>query len=356
MKHYAINICPKLDSGLCNQIYSLLKTICLCIENKINILFIDKFYKQINSNDYCNISFILNMDKMNLFLSTYGIFLVDSKDFLFNIEYANILDKNHNKLYCVTNKMNEYLKDNIFSLTNDISLEFPVNKILKLECCYLNIKYKLNNGYFVENYPIKNNMVTESIIYDFNNLIYKEENVTGYRPSIFWEILKNIEFTYEFVNNANSIKKSLQLNNKSKINCIHLRLEDDFIEHYSSQYSSKDKNTIKSILENKYIEIIEKNINKDEQTIILTADLNNNVIKYLNENNYTFFAIPKIYEYREFNAIIDLEIGCICNNVLVIVYESSFSYTLMYKISKNNTNIKTCQLNIENVLFNDVIS
>ena len=92
-----------------------------------------------------------------------------------------------------------------------------------------------------------------------------------------------------------------------------------------------------------------KNIKKEDLTIILTSEINNNVIKYLTNNNYFFQIVPKLYNYREFNAIIDLEVGAICNNILVIVYESSCSYTLKHRI-KNN--IQIYELVIEEIIKN----
>lgn len=351
MKYYAVDICPKLDSGLCNQLYALVTSICYCIDNEINILFIDKFYKSINTNNYCVISDILNLNSINLYLSKYSIFLVDSKNFLFNIESANIIDNNSSKdnQYDITNEIKNYLKDNILNIPYDTYFDIPFNS----DNIHLEIKYFINNGFFEEKYIIKNNTLITDIIYDFNNLTYNIHSVCGNKHKYFWDILVNIEFTDKLVNIAKNIKnqiinKNNQLNNK-KINCIHLRLENDFIEHLSNQFF-KNKDKVKCIFENEYIKTIKNHIEKNEETIVLTSDLDNNVIKYLIENNYNFLTIPKLYDDREINAVIDLEVGTICNNILIIVYESSFSYSLWHRVIKNDKKIKLCHLIFENLL------
>lgn len=348
MKYYSINICPKLDSGLCNQLYSLIMCICYCIDNNINILFIDKFYKSINTNNYCDISHILDMNIMNNYLSNYNIFLVDSKNFIFNIENAFLIDDKENELHNITNEINIFLKNKYFYISSNTILNFiPDNNIF----FSLKIKYTINNGFFQEIYKIKDKMLTEDLSYNFNNLFYNVNDICGYRPEYFWTILKNIKFTNEFTYNAKLIKNNININNCQNINCIHLRIENDFINCYSKLFNI-DFNLIKNIIENYFIKIIEEKIKKNELTIILTSEIDNNILKYLTKNNYFFQLVPKLYNDRELNAIIDLEVGLICNNILIIVFESSFSYTLKHKI-KNDVEIY--ELSIEEIIQREII-
>lgn len=342
MKYYAINICPNSDSGLCNQLYSLINCICHCINEDINILFVDKFYKSINTNNYCNINEIININFMNNFLSRYNIFLVDSKNFIFNVENAFLIDDEGNELHNVTDNINIFLKNNYFFISSNMILNFiPSNDTFLLK-----IKYTIDNGFFYEIKTIKNKMLSENILYDFNNLFYHVTSVVGYKSTYFWDILKNIEFTNEFIFNAQLIKNNINIHNSSKINCIHLRIENDLIDSYSKIFNL-DYYLIKNIFENYFIKIIEQIINKKDLTIILTSETDNNVIKYLSNNNYFFQIIPKLYNDRELNAIIDLEVGQICNNTLIIVFESSFSYTLKHKI-KNN--VQLYEISLENFM------
>jgi hypothetical protein len=342
MKYHAINICPKSDSGLCNQLYSLINCICHCMNDNINILFIDKFYKSINTNNYCNISEIMNMNYMNNYLSMYNIFLVDSKNFTFHIENAYLISEEKNEIYDVTNNVNIFLHNNYFYISSNTILNFIPND----DTFLLKIKFIINNGFFYEIQTIKNKMLIENILYDFNNLYFHAYSVVGYKSKYFWDILKNIQFTDEYISNAQLIKNNININNSLKINCIHLRIENDLIDSYSKIFNL-DYHLIKNIFENYFIFIINQMISKEDLTIILTSETDNNVIKYLTNNNYFFQIIPKLYNDRELNAIIDLEVGQICNNMLIIVFESSFSYTLKHKI-KNN--VQLYEVSLENFI------
>jgi hypothetical protein len=105
-----------------------------------------------------------------------------------------------------------------------------------------------------------------------------------------------------------------------------------------------DENEIKRKLEKYYIHAIKKSILPSDLTLILTNDMNNEVVKFLLENNYKIVTTQKNYNDRELNAIIDLEVGNLCNNVYIFVYESSFSYFLMKKIKRYNDHVKLGEL------------
>ena len=343
MKFNAINICPKLDSGLCNQLYALVNCICQCINNDINILFIDKFYKSINTNNYCNIDQVININKINNYLSQHKIFIVDSKNFIFNVDCAYVID-NNTKILDVTEEIQLFALNNEVLIPNNKELfksELEVNKEYLLI-----IKYNLNNGYFEEKCLIKNNKLITEINYNFKHLDFNIYSVVGLKDKFFWDILQNIEFCDDFVEKANNIKNTVKDLNYNKINCIHLRLEEDFIKHYSENLQM-DKNEIKQKLEKYYIHSIKKIILPSDLTLILTNDTNNEVIKFLLENNYKIITTSKLYKDRELNAIIDIEVGNLCNNVYLFVYESSFSYFLMKKIKIYNPDVKLCELSFE---------
>ena len=121
MKFNAINICPKLDSGLSNQFYALVTCICDCINNNVNILFINKFYKSINTSNYCNIDQVININKINSYLSQHKIFIVDSQNFIFNIESAYVIDKNI-KILDVTEELQAFVINNEVVISNDKKL------------------------------------------------------------------------------------------------------------------------------------------------------------------------------------------------------------------------------------------
>ena len=80
--------------------------------------------------------------------------------------------------------------------------------------------------------------------------------------------------------------------------------------------------------------------------IILTYSKNNSVLDFLKENNYTYVISNEKEEDREISAIYDFILGENCNNYFILVLESSFSYSLLYRMDKN---IKGIQIYYNNL-------
>jgi len=152
------------------------------------------------------------------------------------------------------------------------------------------------------------------------------------------ELYQSIRFTpsivYPALKFANDIQNRVK---KGTINVVHLRIEPDWLDHValysvprvSQEFAYND-------IANKYIDLICRYIQKDELTFILTGSLNNKVIAYLRENKYMYFLFPKITNYREINAAMDMVIGKQCNNVFIGCGASSFSEILKYRITGDN--------------------
>ena len=92
-------------------------------------------------------------------------------------------------------------------------------------------------------------------------------------------------------------------------------------------------------IENKYIDIIKKNINKTDMNIILCYSMNN-VIKYLQDNNYLYIIRNKIL-LREEEAIIDMLCTKRCNNIFIGNFNmkylngSTFSFLIIQHLKNN---------------------
>ena len=347
MKIYALDICPTETNGLCNQIYSIIAGIQYCINNKINIMFIGKFLKSINSNRYCNMSEIININKFNKYLSKYNVFICDINNYNFRIDHAELINGvmiknvkeqinnnyyNDNQLY-IKNETDFYI-NNYFNNNNNNSNEVT-----------LKIKYLLDDGFFTENYSIVNNKLNENIDYNFKSLKF-EGNFVYEHNEMFVDTMRNIPFSDVIMNNS-LIKNSKLLENKKTniINTIHLRIEDDVLEHFSEKLNVK-KEIIKKNIENTYINTIKKYLNKLDLIIILTYSQNNSVLDFLKENNYTYVISNEKEEDREISAIYDFILGENCNNYFILVLESSFSYSLLYRMDKN---IKGIQIYYNNL-------
>jgi hypothetical protein len=155
-------------------------------------------------------------------------------------------------------------------------------------------------------------------------------------------IFRNIVFQNKFHEKAMEYTMHLREKN-TNINCVHLRLEDDAVEHWAKENNMSPAN-FKKIIEDKYIDAIMKNLKKEDATLILSDNYDNRVIEFLRENGYNFIKTPKMSQDREIAAIYDLHIGQHCNNVYILVYDSSFSYTLLYRIYEQ-TRFKPVELN-----------
>lgn len=158
------------------------------------------------------------------------------------------------------------------------------------------------------------------------------------------ELFQSIRFTPSIVAPALKFVNDSQNNlKKSTINVIHLRIEQDWLDHVSSVRSPRvSPMVVYNEIANNYIKAIQKYIQKDESTFILTGSPNNKVIDYLRNNQYTYFLFPKITPYREMNAAMDMVIGKQCNNVFIGCGGSSFSDILKYRITGDNIQQYLC--------------
>lgn len=254
-------------TGLCNQLWSVISGIIMCIKDGKRVLLIDKFLLNVHTNSHCSIGKILCLPSMNIFLQKYNIVLVDG---------VHINERNT-----------------------------PGLKVLKL-------------GWEVIQDPLNNAIKIEL----FQSI--------RFAPSIVAPALK-------FVNDSQNNQK------KGTINVIHLRIEQDWLDHALIHRKPKaSPDVIYNEIAEKYIDLICRHIQKDESTFILTGSSNNKVIDYLRNNQYTYFLFPKITPYREVNASMDMVIGKQCNNVFIGCGGSSFSDILLHRITGDNIQKYLC--------------
>ena len=252
--------------------------------------------------------------------------------------------------FCIENQINiiiikQFLKsinsNNYCSISDVIDIK-SYNNYLKTN----NIKVLLVD------YMNKNELSNFVSLLDINNINFKS-NFKYQQDKLFFDLLRNIPFSKQIINNflTNNLQIDNIINNNKynniKINTIHLRIEDDVLEHYQSILNI-DKELLRIIVENKYVSLIKKYFNKSDIIILLTYTLNNSVIDFLNTNSYKYIINQKKNDDREISAIYDLMLGEYCNNYYICVWESSYSYTLFSKIN-NKEGIKTLQIYYENL-------
>jgi hypothetical protein len=146
----------------------------------------------------------------------------------------------------------------------------------------------------------------------------------------FFDIFHNIKFKDQYYNlSINLIKEiKFKLGDDIKINVIHLRIESDSIIHWSKMNKMNPISFYKK-LEQKYIYLINKFINKNAFTIVMTYSTKNNVINFLKMNGYNFFISRKDLSIgRECNALKDLLLARQMNNFFICTGGSTFSHLI----------------------------
>lgn len=155
----------------------------------------------------------------------------------------------------------------------------------------------------------------------------------------FFDIFKNLVFSESYYRISNNLIPEIKnkLGENIKINVIHLRIENDSINHWSS-INKMNPFQFKDLLEKKYINLIKHFINKNVFTIVMTYSANNEVIRFMANNKYNFFINRKdINQGRECNALTDLLLAQKMNNFFIGVIGSTFSNFILNTTNKRRS-------------------
>ena len=324
---FLLKIAKDPGCGLCNQLYALTGCIDHAIYYKnINIIIVDNFLKQINTIDYCPISEIVDMNAFNAYLLQYNIALID-RNYIHPTINSIVYENSQSKKIDITHDIcGKFLRNSV--------LRIPITDILAHDASMLLVTYSLGGIPITLRYQMINGKLEKEVFLDFNFTDFRGSPQLYYggsqNPKQFVSILQNMRFNVNFTSMVEAL--SSPFSNDTKINVIHLRLEEDAIASFTLQ--TKITN-YKKVLEDKYIAMIKKYIEPQDLTIILSSEYNNQVIKFLDDENYNYIKTVNVTKYRELNGLIDLIIGEKCTNIMIGVYESSFSYTLMYRLFNN---------------------
>lgn len=339
--------------GLCNQIMNLISSIIVANDENKKIVLVDKFSIDSYKEDVCPISTIINLDKLNGFLKKYGIKVFDKE--MTSIELRNIFYGVPNRDKVVTQQILDIfcLDDNVITIDKEdylnpiigdpfigVSKRLIINYTIthKNDIELFTVTVEEFAGYLKENIHLDFNVMNNSD-YVYNS--FKINELNEVHKKIFEGILENISFTDNFYNVCNALLKDIDIN--EKVNIIHLRLEEDCLDKWSN---NQDKSQYMDKLEKKYIELIQKHLNKTEQTIVLSYSTSNAVIDYLKYNEYNFVINEKQLELgSDVNAAFDFLCGTICNNIFIGNYNiekhtgSLFSYFLSKRFNKPVTKV-----------------
>jgi hypothetical protein len=338
-------------TGLSNQLFFIVLGIINAYNNKQKILIIDKFRLEPCTENMCYISEILDLNYLNLILKKFDIELVDSKNI--NFKLIKVTYGSEDKYFDITEEIKrEFYSENKISIPSRYSLNNlkgdPIIGIKKI----LKIYYEFNNKEFIDEYDeylfngVNIDLNLPYVVQSWNEIdcMIKTE-----RP-LFTYLLKNMRFVDKFYKLIDNIilmdknKDNIYINDlntlNKKINVIHLRLEKDMTFNMAGHNNMEEKEFIKE-LEIKYIGLIEKYFNKNDIIFILSYELENNVIKFLKDNNYEFYFTKKnLFEWREPHAIIDLLLSEKCSGTFIGNWQhqklenmgSSFSYVIDVRI------------------------
>jgi len=355
-------------TGLSNQLFFAISAIIIAKKKKIPLIIFDEFRLQPCSDNTCPIKDIIDLNDLNKQIYEYNVFILDKcnvKLSILSVKYGtntykiNITEEIKIKYMPSMNKL--LIPKNV--VLNDIKGD-PITGYEKK----LFITYKINEFVFTE---IFNEYRKDDICIDleksycFSN--WNEVDINSHNPIIFNKLLKSIKFTNIFNNiseNCILINKNneYEVNNFNesykKLNVIHLRLENDMTYNMSVHNKLEEVTYIK-MLEDKYIEAINKYLSKEDKLLVLGYNSNNRVIKYLKDNSYDYYITKKnIFNGREPHAIIDLLIGEKCNNVFIGNWNdkknigSTFSYVLDQRIVPS---AKRIFIDIYNITDNVII-
>jgi len=369
MKILCVILAPEKTSGLGNQIYAIAQSIQKYDKNDVDLLLFTSFLKSINSDEYCNISDIIDVKETNNSLKNITNIQIEDMN-LANLNIVQARIGINDFFIDMTNIFKTtFLKNNAFILPNSFNFTSFCESLVKeaynkyfvsldKKTFKLEITYKVNNTIINKKYDIFNGFLKESIEIDISKNPLNYIDICEKHNETFYYVKQSLVFHKSFSDTVNKfIIDNQKITASKKINCIHLRLEDDAIEHWSKE-NNFEKSLYKRILENKYLREIKNNINKDELTIILSHSYDNKVIDYLKENNYNFMTTPLWSNYRDISAIYDCLIGEKCNNVYICVWESSFSYLLGFrlkKINEENQSLRFINIYFNNITNNDLL-
>jgi hypothetical protein len=342
------------------QIFNLINSIIIAINNKKNVVIVDKFLNdRKNTLMTSNISDIINLEKFNNFLkNNYNICVFDRENLDFQVHSIKYGHPNNN-----IDLQNEILSQ--FSIPNNLRLETNVNlNFLKNYDPIPNVQknvyihYSINNIHFKEIYDEQGCFLKEPIIFnlDDSNFVYNSYTLSNNNKNIFDDILENLCFTniYDIIT-----KNYLETNNliDTKLNILDLQI-----------IGNKNNN---NKIENKYISLIDKYINKNENIIILPSKssyhldnnifLNNEIIfDFLQKNGYKYYIHPYLPVLgNEINTIIDLNLGIKCNSTYIGSFNmyklsgSNFTYSLIQLMSKESKHVL---LDIDNIDGQELIN
>jgi hypothetical protein len=318
------------------------------------LIIVDDFMGDLNSNQYHHAAIIMDFKRINKMAEEYGITLLSKHDIQMTsikVEYGLAYK---DKIADITDiVMDRFYTHNRICIPIGTSL----NRLLGYDPCenrrkLIYFTYTINGKVFQET---RDEVIdAENLEIDFMNLEKKQwltlTSITDCKTEIktFNHFLNNMYFNPIYEQYAAEFLKTAMADGGSKLNVIHLRLEEDAIPFWAGINRISCKSYEESLIQ-QYIQAIQQNIApNDGMNVILSMNTSNAVTKWMKDNHYKTIQMDKtLVKGREINAIIDLIISTRCNNVFIgnlnpINYHgSTFSYAI-FNALRNKSVKKIC--------------
>jgi hypothetical protein len=338
-----------ITGGLCNQLFRFINGIIRCAMAGKKFIVIDYFLCCLKNGNMCPVSKIINLEEMTKQINEIDlckhIKLLDRSNININIINAQYGLKSISTID-VTSILKDYhiIHKKLPTMT-DMNTFFGSDPCVKIKK-KLYLQYTLNN--YVDSIEIEENDFT--LYSDTLNLDYMTKYIfnKSYLNKYFWyssqnEVMFNnlfgkIIYTDGFYEIVKSINKKFDI---SKMNIMHLRMENDSINHFAS-FNNLRSDIYKQKLYDKYAESLEKYVDKNNPIYILSHD-EYRIAGHFKDYHFVYTDRKTkdqlLMEYygttgRELCAIIDLLIGLSCRNTFIGCHNlksrrgSTFSYVI----------------------------
>jgi hypothetical protein len=318
-------------SGFTNQIFSLVNSILVAIKRGNKIIVLDSFQRDFNSSSKIDACKIFDLDKTNYYLKKYDIALYCKSNFNYKLNAIfygvgdNILDLTDNSHSIITPRSYNTIKgDPCVGVPKELFINYTIND-------------KEFSDIYSEDYN-NNIWVKDTPQYEY---IFRWIN----SQPLFDNLIKTIHYQ-PTIDNHSFIHR---LDSNSKLNVIHIRLEEDAIIHWSKQ-NNMNQNDFKLLLSKKYIEAIKDNFNPSYKTMVVGSK-ENSVIDYLHENGYEPIFYNLNLDGREINALYDLIQASQCNETFIsnFNYSENTGSTFSYYITLLSNPKKIVSIDLDNI-------
>jgi Capsular polysaccharide synthesis protein len=302
-------------TGLCNQLIMIIHAILEARNRGNRSLIMSNFRTEIDeSNHNVPLGSIFDLDQMNRTIVAPRFKPIEDcriefKSATYGINKKRVpLPSNRLPIFCNHN-INHILSDPVYGIAKNVELNFEVDGIPYIKTI------QEHNSHLRE--PVHGNRTdlekTYSKLYWYDTISERE----------FINIARGLRFSPKFYRIADEYLTDLN----QELNVVHLRVEDDAIDHwfkFTTNQTVRTKEEFKDRICQMYIKYIYAMIPRNQTILILSHSSQNEVIDAIKDDYHLIFidAKDRIREEfgtvgRELEAIVDYIAGQKCSNIFI---------------------------------------